>query len=45
MKQYLVQLEMGDEWHRVLLGERRDALGIAVVSIYFEHIFIINTIY
>jgi len=35
MKQYLVQLALGDEWHRVFLGEKRVGLGIAVVFSYF----------
>ena len=35
MKQYLVQLALGDEWHRVFLGERRVGLGIIVVISYF----------
>lgn len=35
MKQYLVQLALGDEWHRVFLGEKRIGLGIMVVVSYF----------
>jgi len=35
MKQYLVQLALGDEWQRVFLGERRVGLGILVVLSYF----------
>jgi hypothetical protein len=35
MKQYLVQLALGDEWHRVFLGEKRIGLGIMVVISYF----------
>lgn len=35
MKQYLVQLALGDEWHRVFLGEKRVGLGIMVVLGYF----------
>jgi tryptophan-rich sensory protein len=35
MKQYLVQLALGDEWHRVFLGERRIGLGTLVVLSYF----------
>lgn len=35
MKQYLVQLALGDEWHRVFLGEKRVGLGILVVISYF----------
>eukprot|EP00578_Thalassiosira_sp_NH16_P030150 CAMPEP_0181078288 /NCGR_PEP_ID=MMETSP1071-20121207/1404_1 /TAXON_ID=35127 /ORGANISM="Thalassiosira sp., Strain NH16" /LENGTH=662 /DNA_ID=CAMNT_0023159589 /DNA_START=67 /DNA_END=2055 /DNA_ORIENTATION=+ len=35
MKQYLVQLALGDEWRRVCLGEKRVGLGIAVVLSYF----------
>lgn len=35
MKQYLVQLALGDEWHRVFLGEKRVGLGILVVFSYF----------
>lgn len=34
MKQYLVQLALGDEWRRVFLGERRVGLGILVVLSY-----------
>jgi len=35
MKQYLIQLALGDEWQRVFLGEKRVGLGIAVVLSYF----------
>ena len=35
MKQYLVQLALGDEWHRVFLGEKRMGLGTLVVVSYF----------
>ncbi|KAL9178865.1 hypothetical protein ACHAXT_011838 [Thalassiosira profunda] len=35
MKQYLVQLALGDEWHRVFLGEKRVGLGIIVMASYF----------
>ncbi|KAL7552102.1 hypothetical protein ACHAWF_015314 [Thalassiosira exigua] len=35
MKQYLIQLALGDEWHRVFLGEKRVGLGIAVAFSYF----------
>ena len=35
MKQYLVQLALGDEWQRVFLGEKRAGLGIVVVLSYF----------
>eukprot|EP00584_Thalassiosira_punctigera_P018975 CAMPEP_0172567728 /NCGR_PEP_ID=MMETSP1067-20121228/116932_1 /TAXON_ID=265564 ORGANISM="Thalassiosira punctigera, Strain Tpunct2005C2" /NCGR_SAMPLE_ID=MMETSP1067 /ASSEMBLY_ACC=CAM_ASM_000444 /LENGTH=644 /DNA_ID=CAMNT_0013359143 /DNA_START=170 /DNA_END=2104 /DNA_ORIENTATION=+ len=35
MKQYLVQLALGDEWRRVFLGEKRVGLGIVVVLSYF----------
>jgi len=35
MKQYLVQLALGDEWHRVFLGEKRVGLGILVLLSYF----------
>ena len=35
MKQYVVQLALGDEWHRVFLGEKRIGLGIMVVVSYF----------
>ena len=39
MKQYLVQLALGDEWRRVCLGEKRVGLGIAVVLSYFVGVF------
>jgi len=35
MKQYLVQLALGDEWRRVFLIEKRVGLGIIVVLSYF----------
>ena len=35
MKQYLIQLALGDEWQRVCLGEKRVGLGILVVLSYF----------
>jgi len=35
MKQYLIQLALGDEWQRVFLGEKRVGLGIVVVLSYF----------
>lgn len=35
MKQYLIQLALGDEWQRVFLGEKRVGLGILVVLSYF----------
>lgn len=35
MKQYLIQLALGDEWQRVFLGEKRVGLGIIVVLSYF----------
>lgn len=35
MKQYLVQLALGDEWHRAFLEEKRIGLGIMVVISYF----------
>ena len=35
MKQYLVQLALGDEWRRVCLGEGRVGLGIAVMLSHF----------
>ncbi|KAL7536383.1 hypothetical protein ACHAXR_007130 [Thalassiosira sp. AJA248-18] len=35
MKQYLVQLALGDEWQRVFLGEKRVGLGVMVVFSYF----------
>jgi len=35
MKQYLVQLALGDEWRRVCLGEGRVGLGIAVMFSHF----------
>ena len=35
MKQYLIQLALGDEWRRVCLGEKRVGLGIMVVLSYF----------
>ncbi|KAL3800405.1 hypothetical protein ACHAW5_009083 [Stephanodiscus triporus] len=34
MKQYLVQLALGDEWRRVCLGEMRVGLGIVVILSY-----------
>jgi hypothetical protein len=34
MKQYLVQLALGDEWRRVCLGEMRVGLGIVVMLSY-----------
>ncbi len=35
MRQYLVQLALGDEWHRVFLGEKRVGLGIVVIFCHF----------
>ena len=35
MKQYLIQLALGDEWQRVFLGEKRVGLGILVIFSYF----------
>jgi len=35
MKLYLVQAALGEEWHRVLLIEKRVGLGIVAVSAYF----------
>ena len=35
MKQYLIQLALGDEWQRVFLGEKRVGLGVLVVLSYF----------
>jgi len=35
MKQYLVQLALGDEWHRVFLVEKRVGLGLLAISLYF----------
>jgi hypothetical protein len=35
MRQYLVQLALGDEWRRVCLGEGRVGLGIAVMLSHF----------
>ena len=35
MKLYLVQAALGEEWHRVLLTEKRVGLGIVAVSAYF----------
>ena len=35
MKLYLIQAALGEEWHRVLLIEKRVGLGIVAVSAYF----------
>ena len=35
MKLYLFQAALGEEWHRVLLVEKRVGLGIVAVSAYF----------
>lgn len=35
MKQYLIQLALGDEWQRVFMGEKRVGLGMVVVLSYF----------
>ena len=35
MRQYLVQLALGDEWTRVFVGEKRVGLGIIVSMSYF----------
>ena len=35
MKLYLIQAALGEEWHRVLLVEKRVGLGIVAVSAYF----------
>ena len=34
LRQYLLQLALCDEWHRVFLGERRVGLGVAVAFSY-----------
>lgn len=35
MRQYLIQLALGDEWTRVFVGEKRVGLGIIVSLSYF----------